>query len=86
MTHEDHKKFVTDLVDKCAMQIGEHVDSVQIFVTKQSEDGSNTTIFYEKGQGNFYSRFAQAFEFVEIQRQYMRNYAIRKDQQKDEKD
>lgn len=75
---EEEKKRITQIVDECAARIREHVDTVQIFVSLQRDDASNT-MTYEKGAGNFCARFGQTVEWVEIQKQYQRNWANRKD-------
>lgn len=73
----DHIRTLVD--QKCA-EIAEHVDSVQVFVTWH-DGGEQRTHAYESGKGNFYARQAQVQEFVTIQNQYQRNWAIRKDQE-----
>lgn len=71
-------KEVQALVDEAANKLMEHVDSIQIFVTKH--DGSkDESASYETGRGNFYARLGQAHEWLCIMDQYTRNHAIRKD-------
>lgn len=68
------------LVDKAKEGLLEHFDSVRIFVTKHngSEDETES---YESGGGNFYAQLGQVHEWLCIQEQYQRNYAVRKDEE-----
>lgn len=68
------------MVDKKASELMEHADSVQIFITWH-DGGSEVTKSYETGKGNFYARQGQIDEWLRIQHQFQRNYAVRKDQQ-----
>jgi len=77
MTDGD-KKSVEDMVKTHAAQLGEHFQSVQIFVSGYT--GSNgESLAFEYGAGNFYARLGQVTEWLSIQDQYQRNHAIRKD-------
>lgn len=78
MTKEEIKKLVDDHVS----QIREHVDSVKVFVTFPTDDGTGETAGYESGSGNFYAQFGQINEWLNIQRQYQKNWAIRRDTEK----
>lgn len=80
------KQHIVDLVDECVAKIREHVDSVQIFVNKQLEDGTSNTMFYERGAGNLYARHGQVYEWLVIQRQFQKNYAMRRDEEDFEED
>ena len=51
-----------DLVSKHLDALGEHFDSVRIFVTKQS--GADT-LGFSKGQGNRYASFGQITEWID---------------------
>lgn len=73
------KEELQALVDQHVAQLGEHVDSVAVFVTVGSEDGQCDTIACDGGCGNFYARQGQIEEWLTIQKQYQRNWAIRKD-------
>lgn len=66
------------MVNRTADSLSEHFDSVQIFVTKHS-GGAERSDSYETGRGNFYARLGQVMEFLSIQDQYQRNWAVRKD-------
>lgn len=71
---EGDKRMVDEVRDKLL----EHFDSVRIFVSRH--DGSSAqTVSYETGGGNFYAQLGQVAEWLAIQDQYQRNYAIRKD-------
>lgn len=56
------KKDLTDLMKKQVGNLIEHVDSVQIIITKQ--DCGKTTCISE-GAGNWYARVQSCREFVE---------------------
>jgi hypothetical protein len=58
--------------------LAEHFDSVQVFVTVHN-GGKEATRALESGSGNFYARLGQVREWVAIQDQYQRNWAIKKD-------
>lgn len=75
---EIEKETIKRVVDECADKIAEHVDAVQIIVTHHSHDEGNT-MSYEKGNGNMHARLGVITEWVQIQRQYAKNWAIRKD-------
>lgn len=53
-----------------AAQLMEHCDSVQIFATKQHADG--TTAGVAHGDGNWYARVGQASEWLEQDRERIR--------------
>lgn len=63
-----------ELVQLHARQLGEHVDSVQIFVTRQA-DGGETTQAYSFGTGNFYGRLGQIMEWIVRQEEFIREEA-----------
>lgn len=67
-----------EIVDECRDRMLEHFDSVRIFVTRHSGESANTAA-YETGGGNFYAQLGQVREWLAIQDQYQRNWAIRKD-------
>lgn len=72
------KKQITEKCDRFASEIMELCDSAQVFVTFH-DGGRENTGSYECGKGNFYARQGQVAEFLEIQRQYQKNWAIRKE-------
>lgn len=73
---EEIEKTVKDTTSK----LMEYCDSVRIFVTF-SEPGTDITKSYESGKGNFYAQLGQILEWVSLQDQFQRNYAIKKDKE-----
>ncbi len=55
------------------------VDTIQIFVTKESDHGSSDTMSFEFGLGNYYARQGQIQEWLTIQTQYQIEEAKRRD-------
>lgn len=78
MTDEE-KSQLKELVERHASELGEHHDSVRIFVTRHADDGSGGTYSFETGRGNFYAQLGQVREWVAIQDQYQRNWATKKE-------
>jgi hypothetical protein len=77
---EEAKQFLTNLVQQHAHQLAEHVDTVQIFVTKHLEGGKDTRS-YEYGVGNFHARFGYVSEWLTVQQEYSREWARGKQRQ-----
>lgn len=75
MTKDEAK----ELLEKHSRILSEHFDSVRIFATKGTEDGEPNTMALDTGNGNFYAQLGQIEEWLTIQRQYQKNWAIRKD-------
>lgn len=71
-------------VGVAADQLAEHFESVLILVTRKTEDGSQNTLSFETGRGNFYAQLGQVTEWLEIQREYQRCEAKRRDEKEDE--
>lgn len=69
------------LVDECSAKLLEHFDSVRIFVSKH-DGGETNTASYEAGGGNFYAQLGQVAEWLDIQRQFQKNHAIRMDKKR----
>lgn len=68
------------MVEEAVMKLSEHCDLVRIFVTKHACDGAtDTTAAIDNGRGNIHAQFGQVDEWLTIQRQYQRNWAIRND-------
>lgn len=67
-------------LEKVCESLGEHFDSVRIFATLPGE-GSSETAALDAGRGNFYAQIGQIWEWLSIQNQYQKNYAIRKDKE-----
>lgn len=80
MTSEE-KSQLQSIVERHAGQLGEHFQSVRIFVTRNTEDGESNTVALDSGCGNFYAQLGQIREWMSIQEQYQKNWAIRKDQE-----
>lgn len=59
------KKIEAERVDDAVRQLGEHCDTVQIFVSRYNPETKSTS-FYQRGDGCFYSRLGQAIEFVAV--------------------
>lgn len=76
----DEKKQIEEIVDLHVAQLGEHFDSVRIFVTRHRGQDQSTAS-YDSGSGNFFAQLGQVGEWVAINDQFQRNYAIRKDAQ-----
>lgn len=72
------------MVDDHVAQIREHVDSVRIFVTFDSDDGTSETTAYDSGKGNIYAQQGHIQEWLTINKQYQKNFAIRKDEEDNE--
>jgi hypothetical protein len=73
------KDQIKAMVDLHVSQIREHVDSVRILVTFDEDNGKSETSAYDSGLGNFYAQLGQVEEWLQIQKQYQKNWAIRKD-------
>lgn len=65
-------------LEEMALELGEHCDSVRIFVTLPTEQGISVAL--DSGVGNLYAQLGQVREWLCIQEQYQRNWAIRNDQ------
>lgn len=63
--NEQEKQRLYDLVEKATDGLGEHFDSVRIFVTKH-EDGS--TLALTRGNGNNYAQIGQVSEWIDADR------------------
>jgi hypothetical protein len=76
MSLEDPRaKADVALVEKCLQHLGEHFDSVQIFATRDEPAEREGTIKISKGVGNWYARYGQVVEWVEISNEDARVYA-----------
>lgn len=79
MSDADRKHY-KELLESCVNKLSEHCDSVRIFVTFPTNDGERDTAAMDSGSGNFYAQYGQITEWLDIQRQYQRNWAIRNDE------
>jgi hypothetical protein len=59
---DDEKQALRNIAQRAADQLGEHFDSVRVFVTKQ--DGENT-IAFNPGCGNHYASLGHVSEWLE---------------------
>ena len=73
------------LISQKVSELAEHFDSVRIFATRNSEDGKCKTRAYDDGAGNFYAQFGQIKEWISIQDQFQRNWAMRRDNPENDK-
>lgn len=63
---------VEELVIRSVNQLGEHCQSVRIFVTYQTEDGNANTVGFEYGSGNIYAQHGQIQQWLDMQREFSR--------------
>lgn len=68
-----------EMVRKHVQDLGEHFESVRVFVTRANPDKMCDTQAIDNGTGNFYAAYGQIVEWVAIQDQYQRNWATRND-------
>ena len=61
---QEHVAMVKVLKDH-ADSLGEHFDTVQIFVTKLDDDGDTCAMHY--GSGNTFARYGQTIDWVRKQ-------------------
>jgi hypothetical protein len=74
------KEQLKEMVEGCVIKLSEHFDSVRIIATRHAVDGeSNTSAMFDDGAGNFYAQMGSVREWLVIQEQYQRNWAIKKD-------
>jgi hypothetical protein len=81
MNPED-KAHCEKLLQECVDKLSEHCDSVRIFITLPTGDGESNTAAMDRGSGNFYAQLGQITEWLCIQEQYQRNWAVRNDEEK----
>lgn len=48
-------------------EIGEHVDTVQVFVTRKRDDGSSATSYLTDGTGNWFARYGQVKLWLDLE-------------------
>ena len=71
------------MVEEACRKLGEHFESVHIFVTFPEDDGQGCTGSIDYGVGNHYATLGQIAEWLAIQHQFQKNWAIRKDAEKE---
>lgn len=79
MTEEEIKA----LVQKAAADLGEHFESVRIFVSWPHEDKAHVTKTYDDGTGNWYASYGQIRQWILMEEERMRA-AARKEFEEDE--
>ena len=75
-TEKVENDALLDRMDKAALDLKEHFDSVTIFCTLHRDDTKNTT-HMTVGKGNWYARFGQVVEWVISQDQKSRDHETR---------
>lgn len=61
MNDKDHD---IALIQQSLDVLGEHFDSVQVFVTKHDQGQSDGTVCINLGAGNWYARYGQVKEWM----------------------
>jgi hypothetical protein len=59
MTCTPEKDPDFERLDAIAADLGEHYDTVQIFVTRYNSESDKTTMRVSRGTGNWFARFGQ---------------------------
>jgi len=67
---ENAKQTLMPMIDKMCADLCEHVDSVQIFITKKTEDGKGSTITLTRGMGDWYARYGFVAYWLKEQEGY----------------
>jgi hypothetical protein len=75
MSREELEKRVQSFVD----QLGEHVDSVRVFITFPTHDGHPNTAGFNSGIGNFYAQYGQVREWMLTQDERVRENVRREE-------
>lgn len=68
-----------ELVKRHVQELGEHFESVRIFVTVHGDAGQGETRSIESGCGNFYAQIGQVQEWLDIQRARSRAFLEKED-------
>jgi len=82
---QSEREELERLVDEACSRLREHVDSVRIFVTRDSDDGQETAGL-SRGRGNFYAQRGLVEEWLEGQREGERERIRRRVDEDDEGD
>lgn len=61
-----------DLVRKHVTSLGEHFDSVQIFVTRHEPAEKDGTVTINFGSGNWFARYGQVRNWVNVEEEASR--------------
>lgn len=74
---EAEQSRLEQLAHEAADRLREHFDSVRIFATAESDDGTCNTISFTTGRGNIHAQFGQAQLWVERMLAFERADAVR---------
>lgn len=72
---------ITKLADDLVAKLGEHCDSVRVFLTIPTEGGETTS--YSVGNGNIYAQIGLVKEWCVRQDEYVRSNARKEDESVD---
>lgn len=67
-------------VEKCAQQLGEHFDTVQILVSRHEPGTEDGTVNISYGLGNWFARFGQVRDWLIKTDERTREYVRREDE------
>lgn len=70
MSEDDDMKLVKKFCD----DLGEHFDTVRIFVTRHEPEMEDGTITIDRGVGNWYAQYGQVKEWMIIQDERAREH------------
>lgn len=70
-----------NIMNQVMALLGEHYDSVQVFVTRHDQGGAGGTVNIAVGSGNWFARLGQVYEWIKKveERQRMEERAKRDD-------
>ena len=78
------KEELEKIVKRHVSELGEHFESVRIFVTTPSPDDSQLTRSYDSGCGNWYASYGHIQEWIIRQEEYTRLDARKSREESDE--
>lgn len=61
------QNYVDQKIDAFLKEIGDHVDSARIFITRPCDDSADATSCYTIGKGNFHAQYGQVREWILMQ-------------------
>jgi hypothetical protein len=61
---DDRRKYDLAIVDQAIKLLGEHFDTVHVFVTRHEPAQEGGTINIHKGTGNWFARYGQITEWA----------------------
>lgn len=82
---EEHAKF-EKIVNDAASSLGEHFDSVRIFVTWPNENSELVSCCYSAGRGNFFAQVGHIRDWMICDEERTRRDQIKRDQDEDDGD